>query len=113
MSDNKQTDNSPVISEKRRKLLKASAATPLVATLTLGSGQAAATSAYQCVSNNTNPTTSNFTTSTDSFVRVSATKYTNHTGNGDPSPVYETSQRPGVYFDESGNDVTADIHINQ
>jgi len=57
MSVDKQQNNSVAVSEKRRKLLKASAITPLVATVTFGTGQAAAASAYQCMDdvNNSQP----------------------------------------------------------
>ncbi len=100
MSVDKQRNNSVAVSEKRRKLLKASAATPLVATLTLGSEQANA-SAYQCASNNTNPVTSKYSTSTDNFVRVVANQYVHLTG-GTPSPIYEIASAPGVYYDDNG-----------
>ncbi len=65
--------NKPVqVSEKRRKLLKASAVTPLVATLPSGVAQANA-SAFQCI--NDEPTGTPFITGTDGAVRVAATKY--------------------------------------
>ena len=73
MSDNKQHSKS--VSEKRRKLLKASAATPLVATLAFGSGQAAATSAYQCMTKSI-PTEGFKTEDTDQDMRTPASRWT-------------------------------------
>lgn len=69
--------NKPVqVSEKRRKLLKASAVTPLIATLPAGVAQANA-SAFQCI--NDKPLGAEFITGTDGAVRVAATKYTKGT----------------------------------
>ncbi len=81
------------VSEKRRKLLKASAAAPLVATLTSGVAQANA-SAFQCI--NDAPTGTPFISGTtgDGAVRVSATKYEKGT-----SVFYFVD---GVMYDASG-----------
>lgn len=76
MSDNKQNSDEVDISEQRRKVLKASVATPLVATLTFGSGQALA-SAYQCVDNSQPTLEESSTPNHDKAVRVVMLKYVN------------------------------------
>ncbi len=82
------------VSEKRRKLLKASAITPLIATLPSGVAQANA-SAFQCI--NDEPTGAPFISGVngDGAVRVVATKYEK---SGAPSYYYVD----GAMYDESG-----------
>ncbi len=78
MSNDKQTVDTAHVSKKRRKLLKASAAAPLVATLTSGVAQAN-TSAFQCMNKETNPQPpidgNKFRQSEDSAVRFKAIRY--------------------------------------
>ena len=116
MSDNKQKNNSNMISEKRRKLLKASAASPLVASLTFASGQAAASSAFQCVSNNKTPPGDNYVSSIvpEGLVRVEAKEYTTASPElGFPpvteTPVYEYLTSLGTYYNALGDDVSTKV----
>jgi len=116
MSDNKQKTNSNMISKNRRKLLKASAASPLVASLTFASGQVAATSAFQCVSNNKTPPGDNYVSSIvpEGLVRVEAKEYTTASPElGFPpvteTPVYEYLTSLGTYYNASGVDVSAKV----
>lgn len=88
------------VSEKRRRLLKAAAASaPVIATLQSG-GAFANASAFQCIDSTTNDTPDGATPGTDVYVRerIAATEYT-HTTN--PSKWKYTVG--GTEYDENGD----------
>ncbi len=112
MSDN-ETNKINNISEKRRQLLKVSAATPLVTTLTLGAGRAAAVDSITCANKDTQPAMSNETDmylatsgNDPTFSYVIGTRYYDPNNNGIVN-IYKLVGEPAlgneVYLDAGGN----------
>ncbi len=105
MTNHQSTNNNNIsISEKRRKLLKASATAPLLTTLTF-STQRANASAFQCMAGDI-PSQGYITTAdTDKDVRVSAERYTQQ----DNPDIYRiTGLDPILWYDLNGNALGSD-----